>query len=50
MLVADEKRKRVYRYGHARRRYQAPFPRREGAGGDRMTMDSEGGVVLLEPR
>jgi TolA-binding protein len=47
MLVADEKRKRVYRYDTTRG-YQAPFPDAKEREVIRMTMDSEGGVVLLD--
>ena len=47
MLVADEKRKKVYRYD-ARREYQAPFPDAREREVTRMAMDSEGGVVMLD--
>jgi TolA-binding protein len=47
MLVADEKRKRVYRYD-ARREYQAPFPDAREREVTRMAIDSEGGVMLLD--
>ena len=47
MLVADEKRKRVYRYD-AKREYQAPFPDAKEREVTRMAIDSEGGVVLLD--
>jgi TolA-binding protein len=47
MLVADEKRKRVHRYD-AKRDYQAPFPDAKEREVTRMTVDSEGGVVLLD--
>jgi TolA-binding protein len=47
MLVADEKRKKVYRYD-ARREYQGPFPDAREREVTRLAVDSEGGVVILD--
>jgi TolA-binding protein len=46
-LVADEKRKRVYRYDD-QFRYQGPFPDAKEREVTRMTVDGEGGIVLLD--
>jgi TolA-binding protein len=47
VLVADEKRKRVHRYD-AKYEYQADFPDAKEREVTRMTLDSEGGIVLLD--
>jgi TolA-binding protein len=47
MLVADGKRKRVYRFD-GQDKFQGPFPDAKEREISRMTLDSEGGIVLLD--
>jgi TolA-binding protein len=47
ILVADGKRKRVYRFD-GQDKYQGPFPDAKEREVSRMSLDGEGGVVLLD--
>lgn len=47
LLVADEKKKRVYRYD-GQFQFQGTFPDSKERSVTRMTLDSEGGIVLLD--
>lgn len=48
LLVADEKKKRVYRYGPSLE-YKGTFPDARERTVSRMVLDSEGAVALLDP-
>ncbi len=47
LLVADGKRKRVYRFDR-RAQYQQPFPDAKERDVTRMVLDGEGGIVMLD--
>jgi tetratricopeptide (TPR) repeat protein len=49
LLVADEKRKRVFRYD-AQSRFQGPFPDAKEREVTRLSLDGEGGIVMLDER
>jgi TolA-binding protein len=47
LLVADDRRRRVHRYD-AKLEYKGPFPDAKEREVSRMTLDTEGGIVLLD--
>jgi TolA-binding protein len=47
MLVADQKRKRVHRFG-PRSEYKGPFPDTKEREVTRLALDSEGGIAMLD--
>ena len=49
ILVADDRRKRVFRYD-PQSRFQGPFPDAKERAVTRMSLDAEGGIVMLDER